>query len=60
MRAQEIRELLNATPFVPFNLHLSDGHTVEVKHQDFAWMIGNRLRIGMLLPKNWTGVLDSD
>jgi hypothetical protein len=31
-----IYKLLNATPFVPFRLHLSDGGYVDVRHRELA------------------------
>jgi hypothetical protein len=32
----DMRELLNARPFVPFRLHLSDGGTIDVRHREFV------------------------
>jgi hypothetical protein len=32
----DLMMLLNAAPFVPFRLHLSDGGTIEVRHRDFV------------------------
>jgi hypothetical protein len=33
---QEIKRLLNATPFVPFRVHTSDGKHLDVKHPELA------------------------
>ncbi|MBM4033722.1 MAG: hypothetical protein FJ291_18345 [Planctomycetes bacterium] len=35
MRVEELKEVLHATPFRPFVLHLADGRDVFVKHPDF-------------------------
>ncbi len=32
----DLQALLRARPFVPFRLHLSDGGSVEVRHQEFV------------------------
>jgi len=32
----DMRGLLNAQPFIPFRLHLSDGGAVEVRHREFV------------------------
>jgi hypothetical protein len=34
--AESIRELLHATPFVPFTVHMADQQAVTVPHPDFA------------------------
>jgi hypothetical protein len=35
---EEIRTRLRAIPFEPFTIHLADGRTLFVPHQDFVWM----------------------
>jgi hypothetical protein len=32
----DLRALLNARPFVPFRLHLTDGGHVDVRHREFV------------------------
>src|SRR5438128_2165205 len=32
----DLRELLNARPFVTFRLHLSDGGAIEVRHRELV------------------------
>ena len=44
--AQNLRELLNARPFHPFRVRLSDGTTHAVPHPEWAWLAGNRLFVG--------------
>ena len=46
MSAREIREYLNAKPFKPFRIFLSDGSTHEVPHPEFGWVFGNSLYVG--------------
>jgi len=36
MRAENLQELIHATPFRPFRLCLADGTRVEVIHPDFV------------------------
>lgn len=35
MMKEQIRELLKATPFVPFIIHTASGKSVSVPHPDF-------------------------
>ncbi|MBU6401176.1 MAG: hypothetical protein KGS61_12735 [Verrucomicrobia bacterium] len=43
MTMEQIRELVDATPFQPFTIHLADGQSVRVPHPDFI-AIGPRGR----------------
>ncbi len=45
--SQNLREMLNARPFRPFRICLSDGSQHEVPHQEFGWVAGNRVFIGV-------------
>jgi hypothetical protein len=47
MRAEEIRQHLDADPFVPFRLHLSDGSSYELKHPDQALVTTWSVEIGV-------------
>ena len=47
MKPEDIKALLDATPFVPFNLHLSDGRTIKIDNRDFVWVGRHRLTIGI-------------
>jgi hypothetical protein len=38
MRIEQLRALLEATPFVPFSLVLPNGEKLRVPHSDFAWI----------------------
>ncbi|HEY2952791.1 MAG TPA: hypothetical protein VGK40_09420 [Verrucomicrobiae bacterium] len=38
MRIDQLRTLLEATPFVPFALVLPNGEKLRVPHSDFAWI----------------------
>lgn len=42
-----IRELLDACPFRPFRVFLSDGSRHDVPHPEFAWVFGGRLFVGI-------------
>ncbi|HZT79676.1 MAG TPA: hypothetical protein VFA26_05630 [Gemmataceae bacterium] len=41
---EEMRALVNARPFVPFRLYLSDGGTVDVRHRELV-LIGRRFAV---------------
>src|SRR5262245_22204065 len=46
----DLQNLLNARPFVPFRLHLSDGSPVEVKNPEVV-IVGRRfVVVGLLDP----------
>ena len=45
--ARHIREYLQAKPFRPFRLHLSDGSGHEVPHPEFAWVFGSTVFVGV-------------
>ncbi len=36
MRVDEIRAWLEARPFRPFTIHVADGGSLKVKHEDFV------------------------
>lgn len=38
MRIEQMRTLLEATPFAPFSLVLPNGEKLRVPHPDFAWV----------------------
>ena len=41
MTAETVRDHLNATPFIPFTVHLSDGRFFHADHPDFATVLRN-------------------
>ena len=47
MIAEDIRELLKASIFKPFDVHVTAGPVYHVPHPDYVWMIpgGNNLVI---------------
>ncbi len=47
LTARNLRELLEAQPFQPFQICLTDGSRHEVPHPEFAWVIGNRIFVGV-------------
>ncbi len=46
MRAEEIREHLDADPFIPFRLCLSDGSSYQIDHPDQALVTTWSVEIG--------------
>lgn len=47
MRADEIREHLDADPFIPFRLCLSDGSSYEIQHPDQVLVTTWSVEIGL-------------
>jgi hypothetical protein len=47
LRPEAILALRDANPFVPFQLHLSDGRTVTVNNRDFVWVFQNRVNVAI-------------
>jgi hypothetical protein len=45
--AKQLRELITASPFKPFRVHLSDGTHCDITHHDMAIIEQNTLDIGL-------------
>lgn len=45
MSGESMRELLQAQPFVRFELHLSGGEVHPVTHPELAWIAGSQIYI---------------
>ena len=45
MTTQELRRLAEASPFIPFRLHLADGRVLEVPHADFIHVFTQAPRV---------------
>ena len=43
MITEEIKNLLRATPFIPFTIYVSNGTSFEVPHPDFAFVTPNAM-----------------
>ena len=41
MTSNQIKEVLHATPFIPFRIHLAEQREFDVPHPDFAWLNQN-------------------
>lgn len=48
MRPEEFGELLNAQPFVPLRVYLTDGKTYDIPHSEFVWVF--RSRVDLAIP----------
>ena len=48
MRPEDILELLRASPFEPFRMHLSDGASFKIRHPDMA--IVQRSKVTVAVP----------
>lgn len=47
MSADDMKRLLERSPFVPFRIHLSNGQTIDVRHPDFVWVFKSRLEVAV-------------
>jgi hypothetical protein len=45
MNYKDILKFLDAVPFVPFRIHITNGQTYFVPHRDFVWVEPNRLQV---------------
>jgi hypothetical protein len=45
MSHKDIIKLLDAAPFVPFRIHLTDGKIYDIQHREFVWVFSTRLEI---------------
>ena len=43
-----LREYLQARPFRPFRVYLSDGSYHDIPHPEFAWLLGSRLYVAWI------------
>ncbi|PWU12489.1 MAG: hypothetical protein C5B50_21360 [Verrucomicrobia bacterium] len=50
VKREDIRGLVNLSPFKPFRLHLADGKDLHVPHPDFALMTASYLVVANELP----------
>ncbi len=57
MRPEELMGLLRKRPFVPLRLHMTDGHTYDIRHPEAMMVFRTHAVIG-LQPDPETGVLD--
>ncbi len=47
MRPEEFKELLDARPFVPLRIHMTDGKTYDIRHPEFVLVLRQRVDIGI-------------
>ncbi len=47
--AKQIRELLDAKPFKPFRICMSDGTHRDITHPDMAWVTKSTIEVGLNL-----------
>jgi hypothetical protein len=50
MPLQEILDMLQRRPFVPFRIHLSDGSSFEVRHPDLVMPGARSVAVGIPAP----------
>ncbi|HEV2320528.1 MAG TPA: hypothetical protein VGV18_12300, partial [Verrucomicrobiae bacterium] len=50
--ALQLKEMVNAKPFRPFRIKMSDGSTRDVPNHDGAWVTRSTIEVGLDLDKN--------
>ena len=50
MTVEDLRDALHRAPFVPFSLHLADGHKIHIPHPDFVAVVGDGLSVIVTSP----------
>jgi hypothetical protein len=45
--AKEIKDLMDAKPFRPFRIHLSDGSSYEINNHDAAFVTRGSVEVGL-------------
>ncbi|HVK10257.1 MAG TPA: hypothetical protein VM597_15935 [Gemmataceae bacterium] len=45
MNAESIRRRLQARPFVSFEVRMTNGDVIQIRHPENAWLVGSRLYI---------------
>lgn len=47
VRQQEVRDALRKEPFQPFRIHLSNGHSYDIRHPEFAALTRRTVFVGV-------------
>ena len=55
MTSQDIRDLVHASPFKPFRVHVADGKDLRVPNLDFALVMADYVVIAAELPGGMPG-----
>jgi hypothetical protein len=58
MRTDEFRNLCAARPFRPFRVHLADGRSIPVRHQEFAMLAPNGRTAVVYQPDSTFEIID--
>ncbi len=54
MKVEKLREVMHATPFRPFTIHVADGRSLHVPHPDFIAVMGSGRTIVVTSPVEQT------
>ena len=57
MITEDIRDLLRATPFQPFKVHVTAGPVYRVPHPDYVWVIPGGTNLAIASERGSLGVL---
>jgi hypothetical protein len=45
--AKQIKTMLEAQPFQPFRLHMTNGKTYDIPNHDAAWVLAGAVEVGL-------------
>ena len=55
--SRQIKDMLDARPFKPFRIRMSDGNAYTVPHHDAAWLISGAIEVGIELDREGYALL---
>ena len=58
MTIEKFRELWQASPFRPFNIHLADGRAITVRHREFLAMSPSGRTVIVYQPDDSHNIID--
>ncbi len=58
MNVDRLKELIHATPFVPFSVLLPNGEKLRVPHSDYAWVHPDRHTVIVVAESGETRLLN--
>ena len=59
MKIERIRKALHAQPFRPFSIHLADGGSIPVEHEDFVALEPAGRELLVYAPDNTHHIVDA-
>ncbi len=58
MTTQQLREMLRAQPFQPFDLHMADGQVLPVRHPELIFITPGGRTVGVAVHDDAIAIID--